>query len=278
MKTLLQFLAKYSILLLFLLLETVAFILLVRHNNYPQSAIFSSANRLSASIYEASSAVTGYFDLRSQNTKLMEENADLRNKINELENLAEPQREDTAARYIYADKDIEYKAAKVINSTTNLQRNYLTINKGIRDGVMPDMGVASADGVVGIVSSASEKFAVVIPILNPLLSVSCKLKKNGYAGSLHWNGNDYRYAGLQDIARHIDVSKGDTVVTSGLSDVFPGNMPIGVIEKVELTESDAYYKIKVRLAVNFKTLQYVTVIENKNRKERLQLEQEAMKK
>ncbi len=277
MKTLLQFLARYSILLLFLLLETVAFILLVRHNSYPQSAFLTSANKLSAGLYEINSSITGYFGLRKQNNILMDENAELRNRVNTLENQLEYASLDSAITYIHSEKNIEYRAAKVINASTNQQRNYLTINKGKVDGVDVDMGVISKDGVVGIISSASDHFAVIIPILNPLLSVSCKLKKNGYVGSLHWNGRDYRYASLIDIARHIEVEEGDTVLTSGLSEVFPGGMPVGVVDKVELSESDAYYKIRVRLAVNFRNLEYVTVIENKNRLERLYLEKEAKK-
>ena len=272
MRTLLQFLVKYSILLLFLVLEIVAFILLVRHNNYPQSAVLSSANRVSATLYEAGSTVSDYFSLRTQNRVLMDENAELRNRIAALENKLESVEEDSLAQYVYADKNIEVRAAKVINNSTHLQRNYMTLNKGERDGVGIDMGVVSKEGVVGIVSAVSEKYAVVIPVLNPKVSISCKLRKNGYVGTLHWDGKDYRFAELQDIARHIDVNEGDTIVTSGYSDVFPENLPVGIIDKAELTESDAYYNIKVRLAVNFKTIEYVSVIENKNREEQKLLE------
>ena len=277
MRTLLQFLARYSILLLFLLLETVAFILLVRHNSYQQSAVFSSANRVSAGLYSISSNITSYFSLRKQNEVLLDENESLKNKITALENAVEAVKEDSMLSYVYADNNLHYKAAKVINATTNLQRNYITINKGLRDGVTADMGVVAKDRVVGIVSAASDKFAVVIPVLNPLLTISCKLQKNNQVGALHWDGRDYRYAEMLDVARHIEVSEGDTVVTSGLSEVFPENILIGVIEKVVLTESDAYYNIRVRLAVDFRSIQYVTVIENKNRAEKLKLEKEKIK-
>ena len=276
MRTLLQFLAKYSILLLFLVLEIVAFILLVRNNNYPQSAVLSSANRVSATLYEVGSTVSDYFYLRSQNTVLTEENAELRNRIYELENMLETVVEDSASEYVYAHKDIVTHPAKVINGTTNLQRNYFTINKGKRDGISTDMGVVNKDGVVGIVSTVSEKFSVVIPFINPNISLSCKLKKNGYSCVMHWDGKDYRYAELQDIARHINVVEGDTVVTSGFSEVFPENLPVGIVEKAELTESDAYYRIKLKMAVDFRTIEYVSVIENKDINEQRELEKSVM--
>lgn len=272
-----QFLARYSILLLFLLLETVAFILLVRHNSYQQSAVLSSANRVSAGLYNISSNIYSYFSLKKQNDILLAENESLKNRITALENIAESAFEDSVAGYVYADKDLHYTAAKVINATTGLQRNYITLNKGMRDGVTADMGVVAKDGVVGIVNAVSDKFSVVIPVLNPLLTISCKLHKNNQIGALHWDGRDYRYAEMLDVARHIEVNEGDTVVTSGLSEVFPENMLIGVIEKVALTESDAYYNIRVRLAVDFRNIKYVTVIENKNRAEKLRLEEETIK-
>lgn len=272
MRTLLQFLAKYSVLLLFLVLETVAFILLVHHNNYPQSAILSSANTVSATIYQLNNSVIDYFSLKKQNMIIMEENAELREKVTALENRLELYSEDTILSYVFADKNLEYTAAKVINSSINLQKNYLTLNKGSRDGVGQDMAVISKNGVVGIVRETSDKFSVVIPIINPLLSISCKLKKSGYTGMINWAGNDYRFAQLTDIARHIDVAEGDTIVTSGLSEIFPSDMLVGVVENAELSESDAYYRINVRLAVDFANLKYVTIIENKNKTEQVRLE------
>lgn len=270
MRTLLQFLAKYSILLLFLFLEAVAFVLIVRHNNFQQSAVFSSTNALVASVYQAQNAVLSYLNLRTQNEELAQENIILRNYITKLENDLEKQQEGNRySLYFYSDKNLSYRSAKVIHSSTRLQRNYLTLNKGARDGVHKDMGVINSDGVVGIVSAVSGRYALVIPVLNPLLNISCKLQKNDYVATLNWNGVDYRYAQLNDVARHIEVAVGDTVLTSGYSNVFPENIPVGVVSQAILTENDAYYNIQVELFVDFGNLNYVSVIEDRNRNERL---------
>lgn len=271
MKTLLQFFLRYSVFFLFLALEIVAFIMLSNHNLYQRSVVLSSCNRVTASLYEAETAVVDYFRLRQDNNLLEAENAELRNRINELENQIE-NAGIAASDYIAADKDLQYVDARVVNLSTNQQRNYLTLNKGSRDGIKPNMGVRCKEGVVGIVDVVSERFAVVVPILNPGISISCRLTKNDYVGSLMWEGRDYRYANLKDIARHIDIQEGDTLVTSGLSAIFPPNIPVGIVEQTKLTEGDAYYTVKVRLFTDFRRLHSTQVILNHNAEEEEALE------
>ena len=277
MRNLWQFLVKYSNLLLFLLLEAVALFFVFSKGGLPHRAWVSSANRVTGSFYQAWDNVTTYFFLRSENERLVAENVELQNRITRLENQLEGQLEaglpDTVPAYVYAEKDLHYIPAKVINFSTSSQRNYLTLNKGARDGVEEDMGVVDQDGVVGIVRAVSDRFSVVIPVINNAFSVSCRFLSNDKLGPLHWDGVDYRYAQLEDIARHVEVHEGDTLVTSGLSDAFPEGVRVGIVEEAELGESDAYYHIKVRLAADFHRLGYVQIIQNKALVEQRQLEE-----
>ena len=276
MKTLLQFFVRNYLLLLFLLLETVALTFVFSHNEFQHSAFLSSANRVSATMYAVESDITSYFSLHSQNEILAEENLRLRSQINDLQNRLEAVVADSLT-YTFPEKDITYLSASLVHLSANPHRNYITINRGRRDGVMPDMGVCCAQGVVGIVNASSERYATVIPILNDRLTISSKFKKNNQAGTLHWQGGDYRFANLQDIARHISVSEGDTIVTSGLSAIFPADLPVGTVETVTLKESDEYYSIRVRLAVDFRSLSNVYVIRQNNSEELQQIEEEGMK-
>ncbi|MFA5046996.1 MAG: rod shape-determining protein MreC, partial [Paludibacter sp.] len=91
--------------------------------------------------------------------------------------------------------------------------------------------------------------------------------------ALIWSGEDYRYANLTDIARHVQLSLGDTLVTSGLvASTFPEGIPVGIIEDFNIKESDSYYNIKVKLAVSFRTLSHVKIINYLNYKEQKNLE------
>lgn len=272
MKNLLRFLAQHYVFLLFIALEIAAFVLVVYGNEYPRSRMFASSVRISGSFHQMESNLTGYFRLREINEALNEENTALRNQVTALENRLEGQAEDSTT-YRYAHLDYQYIPAKVINSTTNAARNYLTLNKGARDGVEKDMGVVNQDGVVGIVTTVSERYALVIPLIHPDLSISCQLGDSSQVGSLEWLGRDYRYANLLDIDRHITVREGDEVTTSQLSAIFPQGIPVGTIEKTDMHETDAYHKIQVRLAVDFKRLNYVKIIGYSHSKEREELEQ-----
>ncbi|MBR1929007.1 MAG: rod shape-determining protein MreC [Paludibacteraceae bacterium] len=276
MKALLQFFVRYYIVLLFLVLETVAFVLFFYHNKFQQSAILTSSNRVAASIYEVENSLLSYFSLRQENDMLAEENFKLKNRINALENRLENIESDTID-YVFAEKNIEYMSAKVIHGSVNQHSNYFTINRGLRDGVELDMSVCNPEGVVGVVSAVSKHYAVVMPIINEQLTISCKFKKNGQIGLLNWHGGKSSVAKLEDIARHNDVCVGDTILTSGLSAIFPSDIPVGVVSRVNLKESDAYYDIDVDLAVDFRSINNVYVIKQNLRQELLDLEKEQMK-
>ena len=111
--------------------------------------------------------------------------------------------------------------AQVINNSVSNSHNYITLNKGSRDGLHSEMGVVDQNGIVGIVNAVSDNFAVVISLLNPKLRLSCKVKGSSYFGSLVWDGKDARYAVLEEMPRHVKFAKGDTIITSGYSAVFP---------------------------------------------------------
>ena len=260
MQSLLKFIQKYSNFLIFFILEVVAFLLLTNYNEYPKSSLLSTSNAIVAFNYKLADDVSSYFQLNSINEQLQQENAYLRNKIAELENQLEDSVEHS--EYVYSHLDYTCIPAKVIQLSTNKQHNFLTVNKGLRDSVYQGMGVRNSKGVVGIVTTVSNSFAVVIPIINTNCRISGKFLKNGYYGTIEWDGVDYRYAQLTDIASHLSVEKGDTIVTSGLSPVFPADIPLAIVENAELKEGDSYYTIKVRLQTDFRKLNYVQLIDN----------------
>ncbi len=276
MKNLINFLIQYSVVFLFLFLEIISVTLIVKNQEYQKSVFLSSSNSMVSGLYEWSNSVVEFFKLRTANESLSEENTALKNQIVNLQNKLStllPEASDSLRFRIPPEMEYQFISAKVINSSTNKLQNYITINKGIIDGVKPDMGVVSDEGVVGIVKTVSNRFAVVIPILNPKIQISCKFKRNNYNGSLIWSGEDYRYANLTDIARHVQLSLGDTLVTSGLvASTFPEGIPVGIIEDFNIKESDSYYNIKVKLAVSFRTLSHVKVINYLNYKEQKNLE------
>lgn len=268
MKSLLKFILRNSNLLLMLLLEVVALMLVVNNNDYPHSRYLSTANKVIAWNYSVADAVTSYFGLRRTNQLLTEENAMLRDELTRLQNIEEDSIEHS---YRYAHLQQYYIPARVIQLTTHSAHNYLTINKGERDGIREGMGVICSEGVVGIVRTTSEHFAIVIPTIHTSAGTSVRMRKNRYIASVEWDGKNPRYANLIDVASHIQVEEGDTVVTSGLTPIFPADIPVGIVESSHLGEGDCYYTIRLRLTTNYRQLDYVHVIGNPMAEEEKQL-------
>ena len=263
MRNLIQFLVRYSNFLIFLILEVVAFILISTCNEYQQSAVWSSANRIIAGTNNIKTNIVDYFSLRADNIELVEENARLKAELMLLTNNIEMVVE-CDSQYVYSHLDWDFVPAKVIGISTNKQHNYLTINKGRRDSIEVDMGVIGANGVVGVVSAVGEKYSLVVPIIHTRISISSRLKSNGQIGGTSWDGRNYRYVDLIEIARHVSVNKGDTVVTSGLTDVFPEGLMVGIVTETELGTGDNYHQTVVELSTDYKALKYVQVLHNNN--------------
>ena len=159
----------------------------------------------------------------------------------------------------------------MVYSTVNRIQNLIIIDRGSADGIAVNMGVVSADGVVGVVDVVSKHYAVVMPIINTNLQVSGRVAKNGYLGSVRWTGLAPEFASLTEIPPHVDVAVGDTVVTSGYSAIFAGDVPIGVVDRVVTNDNRPFSDITLRLMVNYRTLKHVHVVDCANRDELLSL-------
>lgn len=170
------------------------------------------------------------------------------------------------------ERKFRYKSAQIVNSSISKQLNYITINKGSREGLKPEMGVINNAGLVGLVKDVSEHFSTVIPVINRRFIASAELKSTGNFGLLKWDGENYRVAKLIDVPRHVKIAVGDTIVTRGASAIYPKGIPIGVINEIGANEGSNFHEIDVELSVDFNELRYVNIIENLLRNEQKQLE------
>lgn len=282
MRQLLDFILRKRHWFLFLLLEVLSLILVYRNTTYQRSVLTSSANVVTGHISSLSGAVTSYLDLRKINQELTERNGELEMELLALQNQLEwLKANDKAFEGFVPDSTEQFPydfiMAKVVNNSVTHLSNFITINKGKKDGVYPDMGVVSERGVVGLVSLSSDHFAVVLPLLNPKLRLSCKLLGSNFFGSLGWNGRDARFAQLEELPRHVEFAKGDTIITSGYSAVFPAGIMVGKVADFKRQHDDNFYALEVELSADFQSLDNVRVLINRNHEEQLRIEMEGRK-
>lgn len=277
MRNLLNFLFRYNHCIVFVLLQGVSFLLLFSFNNYQHSRFFTSANAFVGKIYEATRAVTGYFDLQRQNEVLMERNIWLEQQLLLADKRLKEMEEASTTSWPAETTTTMFQSYKacVIKNSLNRADNYITLNQGSLAGIKPDMGVIGPNGVVGIVYKTSPHYSLVISLLSSKSNLSCKIAGNEYFGFLQWEGDDSRYAYLKDLPRHAEFAIGDTIVTSGFSTVFPQGMMVGVIEEANDTNDGLSFLLKIKLATDFGKLRNVHVLAREGIEEQKLLEEKA---
>lgn len=270
MRNLLRFFQRYNFPILFLVLEIIALMLVVRNNPIPHSRIFSGLQTVNSFFFEKSYGIRQYLDLKNENYLLAKENSRLRGMQIQT---GEPRDGIDGLSYNFdRPSPFEYIPARVINNSVNRQANYITIDKGSLSGVRPDMAVVSPEGIVGVVRNVSAHYSTVIPILNKNLQISVVHEKSGYFGSLVWDGKDYRQADVNEIPSHVDLEPGDTLVTSGYSALFPPGEMVGTILNVNDPAGGNFKSLRISLSTDFKRLSRVYVIHNRGREERMEIE------
>ena len=279
MRNLLDFLYKYHHWLVFILLEVVSVILLFQYNSYQGSVWFSSASAVAGKVYELESKMTAYLSMAKENEELTMRNLYQERQLDQLRRLyAEATKDTTAAELKELEFLSQYKLiqAKVVENSIHKLENLITIDKGRKDGVEPDMGVACGNGIVGVVYLVSDHYSVVISALNAASSrISCAIRGRGYFGYLHWYGGDPSVAYVEDVPRHAKFKLGEWMVTSGFSSIFPSGVQVGKIEQAYNSSDGLSYKLKVRLSTDFGNVHDVVVISDKSIAERAALMQAA---
>lgn len=262
MRTLISFLIRNYYYLLFIFLQIMCILLISKNKNFQSTHIINSSNAISAKTFQAISNTKEYLSLKEENLKLARENVGLLNIIRsrsyELIQIASFTKNDT----LYKQKYI-YTQAKVINNSSNLRSNYITLNIGAEQGITHDMAIINSEGIVGVIKDVSKNFSSALSILHKDVKVNCMLKKDGVYGPLSWEkDDDYTSATITDIPIHAKIKAGDTVVTSALSSIFPEGIMVGYVKSFERKSGDAFFTVKVNLSTNFKKLNHVYIIKN----------------
>jgi rod shape-determining protein MreC len=259
MRNLWIFISKYNAFFLFITFLSVSFYLLIKNNSYQRASIWNSSNQVVGLVYERVNQFTSYLVLGRANDSLAAENARLRNQLKT--SFFDTKIKQKSVVDSISQQQYTYIEARVINNSVHQKNNYITINRGEKQGIKKGMGVISSSGIVGIVLNVSEHYATIQSLLHSDTRISVSVKNN--IGSLVWGDGNYnpRIAILKDIPNHVRIKEGDSVVTSGFS-LFPAGIEIGKVIRTDVKSGDSFLNIEVNLTTDFATLQYVNVVNN----------------
>ncbi len=278
MRNLFNFIIRNSHWLVAILLIAFSFYLVFACNSYQRSVYLTSANRVVGWTYTAANNVTSFLHLKKNNQQLLERNAQLERDLFALKAQMELKAADdsVAVEAFVADTTeqvrFDFIPAEVVNLSFAGPNNFITLNKGASHGVRPDMGVISQRGVVGVVSNVSDRFSMVIPVINPKFRLSAKLKNSENYGSVSWNGKNVRQAQLGELPKHESFQVGDTVITS-FSRIFPKRLVIGTVSGMGESKDDNFNTFTIQLATDFYSLQDVFIIRDALYEEQKTLEE-----
>ncbi|MEZ4798551.1 MAG: rod shape-determining protein MreC [Flavobacteriales bacterium] len=259
MRNLIGLIQRFYVFLLFLVLQIFALYVLFNSNNYHKAEFVQHSKDWTGSIYSFRTQLKEYWILDEINDRLSLENAILRSQL--PENVLTI---DTVTRFLPDSVNPQrymYKNAHVENVTINRESNYVMIDKGSSSGVEREMGVIANGSIVGVVTSVSNHFSVVMPILNNNFVASVRMKDSRDFGLLAWQGGDPDKAIIKDLPKHVKVSVGDTVVTSG-SGYYPGELFVGIVDSMDDRPEENFHRIVIRLATDYRKLDYVQVVKD----------------
>ena len=263
----------YSILVsaaLFIGLEIAAFGMLSYGSALHNVWINRMSHRTVATLWGWEETVKSYFALRKKIEVVTRENEELSGAVRALQNELIKAGIDTPN----VSEGFTYTPATIVKMSRNNRLNYVILDKGSRDGVEPGDGIITACGVIGIVDAVDEHLSYGQSTMNLNSSVSARIGHSGIVGPLSWDGKSNDKARISNLPLHITAEKGDTVYTSGISAVFPGDIPLGITGDVCIVNG-ATNMIDVHLFQDYSSVRYVTLVKKVGKDEIENLEEYA---
>ena len=271
MNNLIEFIKKNFHYFLFAVLLVISLTMIGKSMSYSNYKFARICQSITGPIQKNWSNLVHSFSLGQENEDLLQQNIAL---LREHDNMFIEKTDtvitvmsETDSLHTTSMRMYDYTYAHIIYRTTNQAFNYLIVDKGSKDGIKKDMAVTSPSGVVGVISDVSENFSSVLPILHPDARISAVVSSNNQVGTVVWEGSDPRVASLENIPQHLEINIGDSVLTSGYSNIFPKGLLIGTVKEVSVGNNASFLNIKVKLAADFNKLNLIYLIENQYKSE-----------
>lgn len=268
MRTIYFLIARFHTLIIFIVLEIISLSAIYKSNKYQEVRMLNTANGISAKFVSLNNAVVQFLNAGKNNKILQQENIELRKQIKH-QNIYPTI--DSTMPLSSEDYVFDYIPAKIVDNSINKQVNYITINKGKKEGIQKGQGVVSSNGVVGIITNVTDHFALVRSVISTNTPIGVKHEKSNALGSLTWNGVDPFKLQVLELSKTLAVKPKDTIVTTGYSAIFPPDFPVAIVQKVEPDPTSSFFICNVKLTNSINIIGYVYVVINKQKEEIQQL-------
>ena len=282
MQQIIDFIIRKKDVVVYLILLIFSLTLVFNSNYFHKSKVLIFSNSIANYSTENFNYLNEYFELKKINSSLLEENLVLKNQLEKINK--------NISLDSLTNINFTFRNAKVISNNLSSFKNHLIINKGVRHGLKNEMGVINSTGIVGIINRTSKNYSSVMSVLNIDTKINAKVKRTSHFGTLEWNGRRTSYLVLNDIPETANIKVGDSIITGGMSLIFPEGINIGVVSEIinqnkisdtvvrfkgnineanylDFEFKENYLTVKVKLHTDMNNLNNVYVIESFNKKE-----------
>ncbi len=253
------FIRKIHVYILFIILQALAISYFRSSSVHADGEVRTLSWALTSSIDGLYNDISSFINLREENRLLSAELANLRAQADSMRSTLDYYAADTTLVDSVIAGRYEYIPVTVVSNSIVKLRNYITLDKGSRDGIQDKMALLAPSGIVGYVIGVSDKFSVAISVLNIDFRSSGKIKDSDYYGSILWDGVSNEYVTMTEIPKYAQLEKGDTITSTTYSSIFPADINIGVIDSYELVNG-TYYKAKIALTQQMGRLENVIAV------------------
>lgn len=271
MRSIYYLFSRFYVLITFVLLEIFALTLVFKTHKYQEVEVLNTSNAIAGKTLGLVNSFYTFINLGENNKALLEENVRLKSQI-KYQNTYLP---DSSLPKNSEQYSFDYIPAKIVNNSINKNINYITLNKGSKDGVQKGLGVISSNGVVGVVTNVSDNFSLVMSVISIKSLIGVRHKLTNALGNLRWNGDDPYTLQVDNLSKTLPIKKGDTIVTAGFSSLFPPDIVVAKVKRLKPEESTSFFEMDVQLTNNINSLSYVYIVKNSRKKEIDDLESHA---
>ncbi|HAE87940.1 TPA: hypothetical protein DCG86_07945 [Candidatus Marinimicrobia bacterium] len=149
-------------------------------------------------------------------------------------------------------------SALVLSEGIHKSVNSLLLNRGEKDSVQVNDPIMNVDGVIGKIFYTGESTSLAQLLIDPNSRLSVRIEPSGAKGILQWYGGN-RFL-ITDIPNTMTVQPGNLVVTSGMSDIYPGDLPVGVVRELSPAPDGFTHIVYGDFLVNFNQIREVFII------------------
>jgi rod shape-determining protein MreC len=149
--------------------------------------------------------------------------------------------------------------ARAIIDLNYLIHNKLLIDKGANADITTGNAVVNKDGIVGQIGIVNNQNAQVTLITNPDFKIYVQTQSSKAKMLAQGIGNNKIM--VKYIKKTESIKEGDILVTTGLDDTYPANIPVAKIDKI-FYENNGFNSALCEPIVDFNILKYVLVMKN----------------